>query len=349
MTRIAGCALFALIPATVMAAGIDEVLTVGLSQRQEVNVSTAAREGFRRDLRIDYPEDNLPNAAREALGKTLFFDPRLSRSGSQSCASCHNPSLSWGDGLAVGVGDQHQPLARRSPTILNLAWSEPLMWDGRAETLEDQALGPIVSGVEMNMTIEETLERLDAIDGYRPLFAAAFDGDDAITSDRVALAIAAFERTVVSGTAPFDRWIEGEDEAISDAAERGFALFVGEANCAACHEGWRFTDDSFHDVGLESDDLGRGAHVPAVEVMQHAFKTPGLRNIAERGPYMHDGSLDTLVDVVRHYDEGGVERPSRSEEIYPIGLSDRDVADIVAFLETLTGDDPDFVVPILPR
>lgn len=308
------------------------------------------KDDFRRDdMEIFYPDDNLPNEHRIQLGKTLFFDTRLSRSGAQSCASCHNPALAWGDGLPVGAGDNMEPLERRSPTILNLAWGEPLMWDGRAETLEEQALGPLLSESEMNMPLDELTSILEAVEGYRPLFSRAFDGDPTITPERVGLAIAAFERTVISGIAPFDRWVEGEEDAISDAAKRGFQLFAGKANCASCHEGWRFTDDSFHDIGLEGDDLGRGRLFPQIQSMQYAFKTPGLRNITQRAPYMHDGQTATLTEVVEHYNTGGIDRPSRSDEIYPLDLSSSEVADIVAFLETLTSVDAPVTVPVLPH
>lgn len=223
------------------------------------------------------------------------------------------------------------------------------MWDGRAETLEDQALGPLLSGAEMNMPLEQLLEILHGIEGYGPMFAAAFDNDPTITSERVALAISAFERTIVSGTAPFDEWIEGNEDAISETAKRGFALFTGKGNCATCHEGWRFTDDSFYDIGLESDDPGRGRQFPAIQSMQYAFKTPGLRNIEQRGPYMHDGQLVSLSDVVRHYSIGGIDRPSRSDEVYPLDLNDSEIADITAFLFTLTSEDGPWIVPVLPH
>ncbi len=216
------------------AAGTDRSLVhrIGLSNDAQAEAADLddIREAFRRDHEIDYPDDNVPNAARSELGKALFFDPRLSRSGGQSCASCHNPAFAWGDGLAVGRGDNLQPLARRSPSILNLAWGEPLMWDGRAESLEDQALGPLLSGAEMNMPLDDLLATLQGIPGYAPMFAAAFDGDATITPDRVALAIAAYERTIISGQAPFDDWVEGDDDAISDAAKRGLALFAGKGS-----------------------------------------------------------------------------------------------------------------------
>lgn len=332
-------------------ASAEQLVDVAFSPEQVFPTEhlSELRTEFERDSEIDYPEDNPPIESRIRLGHTLFFDTRLSRTGGQSCASCHNPAFAWGDGQPVGLGDNLNRLGRRSPSILNLAWGEPLMWDGRAETLEEQALGPLVSDAEMNMPLENLVETLEGIEGYRSMFADAFDGDETITPDRVALAIAAYERTVVSGMAPFDAWVEGDETAIDEAALRGFALFAGRANCATCHEGWRFTDDGFYDIGLEGDDRGRGALYPDIEAMQFAFKTPGLRNIDQRGPYMHNGQLATLTEVVEHYNRGGVERPSRSGEIYPLNLSDDEIADIVAFLQTLTSEDRPVTIPVLPH
>jgi len=307
------------------------------------------RAAYKRPSSIPFPEENPFTQAKAKLGQILYFDPRLSRSNMQSCASCHNPSFAWGDGLPKGVGENLHELGRRSPTILNAAWSEALMWDGRFETLEEQALGPIEAEGEMNMPLDELIERLSEIEGYSPLFAAAFDGNAEITADKIAMAIATYERTVISGEASFDRWIKGERSALSASARRGFELFNRKARCAACHSGWRFTDDSFHDIGLADDDIGRGAELPGIEKMQHAFKTPGLRNIVQRAPYMHDGSLVTLADVVDHYDQGGIKRPSLSDEMQPLGLTEREKKDLVAFMESLTSDDDPVIYVQLPR
>lgn len=344
----AGAGLFLLVGLGSMVALADpSVETNGASAPDyEVVVLKAA---YQRPAAIPFPEDNPFSEAKAKLGQMLYFDPRLSRSNMQSCASCHNPSFAWGDGLPKGVGDHMNELGRRSPTILNAAWSEALMWDGRFETLEEQALGPIEAGVEMNMPLDELIEKLTKIEGYPPLFAAAFDEDKEITSDKIAQAIATYERTVISGEAPFDRWIKGRREAISASAQRGFRLFNGKARCAACHSGWRFSDDSFHDIGLADDDIGRGAELPGIVKMQHAFKTPGLRNIDQRAPYMHDGSLATLEDVVEHYDRGGVKRPSLSDDMKPLGLTMREKKDLVAFMTSLTSNDDPVMYVQLPR
>jgi cytochrome c peroxidase len=200
----------------------------------------------------------------------------------------------------------------------------------------------------MNMPIDKLMDRLSTIAEYKPLFEAAFP-NEGVKVKTLALAIATYERTVVSERAPFDAWIEGNEKAISEEAKRGFALFNGKAQCSACHEGWNFTNEGFQDIGLPSDDIGRGKFLPNVIKMQHAFKTPSLREITRRGPYMHDGSLATLDAVVEHYDHGGVDRASRSDLMKPLGLTAQEKADIVAFLRTLTSDLSPTSVPVLPR
>ncbi len=330
---------------------ISQTSLAGVSEPTSETLPGAAAlmADYERPSWIPFPEDNPHSVAKEQLGRALYFDPRLSRSNMQSCSSCHSPSLAWGDGLPKGVGDRMNPLGRRSPTILNSAWAEAFMWDGRFETLEQQALGPIQSGVEMNMSLTDLIPKLQAIEEYRQMFAAAFDGSPEITGEKIAMAIATYERTVVSGSAPFDRWIDGDAGAISQSAQRGFVLFNGKANCAACHSGWRFTDDSFHDIGLPGDDIGRGKQLPNIVKMQQAFKTPGLRNIDRRYPYMHDGSVATLEAVIEHYNTGGMQRPSLSDEMKPLGLTVQEEADLVEFMKTLTSEDPPVQYVTLPR
>jgi cytochrome c peroxidase len=232
----------------------------------------------RRPEGIEFPEDNKFTADRELLGRTLFFDPRLSGSNFISCATCHNPGFSWGDGLATAIGDEMKPLGRRTPTVLNLAWAGALFWDGRSETLEDQCLGPIRSTAEMNQPLDELVKELRAIEEYGDLFERAYPGEG-ISEKTIARAIATYERTIVSGIAPFDRWVEGDEKAVSEESKRGFLLFSTKAACTECHSGWRFTDDSFHDIGVDTDDVGRAAQFPDVPLMHYAFKTPTLRNV----------------------------------------------------------------------
>jgi cytochrome c peroxidase len=304
---------------------------------------------YRRPSDVPYPKDNQFTKERELLGRTLFFDPRLSASNWISCATCHNPAFSWGDGLPKGLGHGMQVLGRRTPTILNLAWGEPLFWDGRAQSLEDQALGPIASPAEMNLPLDQMIARLKAIPGYQALFAKAYPNEP-ISEQTVSKALATFERTVVSGRAPFDHWVEGNEGAISAEAKRGFLLFNTKANCVQCHNDWRFTDDGFHDIGLSSKDLGRGQLFREIEVNQFAFKAPTLRNVDQRAPYMHDGSLRTLEAVLDFYDRGGeVKRPSLSPEIKALNLTALEKRDLLAFLKTLTSVDPPTEVPTLPQ
>ena len=192
------------------------------------------------------------------------------------------------------------------------------------------------------------VRRLGAISEYAPLFAAAYPGES-IGTATVAKAIATFERTVVSGTAPFDRLVAGDKDAVSESAKHGFVIFNTTGHCATCHSGWRFSDDSFHDIGVKSADLGRGKLMP-IAALQYAFKTPTLRNIDRRGPYMHDGCEPSLESVVELYDLGGREkRPSLSPEIHPLGLSAQDKNDLIAFLHSLTSTDAPTTVPELPR
>jgi cytochrome c peroxidase len=304
---------------------------------------------YARPASTPYPDDNRYSPDREELGKALFFDPRLSGSGWISCASCHNPALSWGDGLPRAIGHGMQTLGRRTPTILNLAWAEALFWDGRAATLEEQALGPIQAEGEMNLPLDEMVTRVASIPAYVAMFERAYPSEG-VTKATVAKAIATYERTIVSGPAPFDKWLAGDENAISASAKRGFGLFNGQARCAQCHSGWRFTDDSFHDIGIVTEDRGRGAILKALPVMQSAFKTPTLRNIEARKPYMHNGSVATLEDVVDLYNRGGlVRRDSVSPEVLPLNLSAAQKQDLVEFLRTLTGRDVPVVVPVLPQ
>jgi cytochrome c peroxidase len=305
-------------------------------------------------LRPDHapaPADNLPNSARVELGQLLFFDPRLSRKANMSCASCHNPALGWSDGLPTATGFEMKTLARATPTILNTAFNPIQMWDGRKSTLEDQALGPIAADGEMNMPLPEMVTRLKSIHGYAQKFEAAYPGQG-ISEVTVARAIASFERTVLSTESPFDRWRRGDESAVSDSAKRGFALFTGKANCAVCHSGYNFTDNGFHNIGLKGDgaayDVGRYAQKP-LKAMRGAFKTPTLRDIALTAPYMRNGAYATLMEVVEHYDRGGDDKENLSLNIAPLHLSGDEKADLVAFMESLTGAPRLVNVPLLPR
>ena len=310
----------------------------------------AFKARYVRPTAIPFPAANAFSAERAELGKALFFDPRLSRSGIVSCATCHNPAFGWSDGQPLAVGDGMRTLGRRTPTILNLAWAETLFWDGRAASLEEQALGPIAAPGEMNRELGSMARLVKSIPGYRAWFERAYPRE-ALTPALVAKAIATFERTVVSGAAPFDRWIEGEEAAIGEGAKRGFDLFNGKANCEKCHTGWAFTDDGFHDTGVASPDLGRGKYLKGFESMQYAFKTPTLRSVAAGGgPYLHNGSALTMAAVVDFYDRGGeVARPSLAPEMKPLHLTAGEKRDLLAFLETLVSAGSPVTLPVLPR
>lgn len=223
-------------------------------------------------------------------------------------------------------------------------------WDGRAGSLEEQALGPIHNPIEMGETLENVVLKLRAIPGYRAQFKEVFGAD--VTVGGIAKAIAAFERTVVSGPSPYDRYLAGEREAMSPSAVRGMNLFAGKGHCLACHSGPTFSDQSFHNLGVGMDqpnpDLGREAHTknPAD---RGRFKTPGLRNVALTNPYLHDGSANTLMDVVALYDRGGVENPNLDPLVFPLHLTLQEKLDLVAFMEALTGTLPDIEAPVLPE
>ena len=303
---------------------------------------------YQRPAKVPASKANPLTPEKVALGQMLFFDPRLSGSGVISCASCHNPALGWSDALPKGLGHMGGRLGRRTPTIIDVAYGEPYFWDGRAATLEDQAKGPLTSAKEMNMSAEAAISRLESIPGYVAAFDRAFPGRG-VTLDTFAAAVASYERTVVSGTAPFDKWVAGDEQAVSVAAKRGFVLFNGKANCAVCHSGWRMSDDGFHDIGLPGTDRGRAAIAPGIVQLEHAFKTPTLRNINQRAPYMHDGSMPTLAAVIDHYDHGFEHRDSLDSQIHPLGLTSEEKADLLAFLDTLTSVDVPAVVPVLPQ
>ncbi|WP_409522514.1 cytochrome-c peroxidase [Nitrincola sp. MINF-07-Sa-05] len=314
-----------------------------------VSAADDMRSMYERPESIPFPDDNSYSAVKATLGKMLFFDPRLSRDQNMNCASCHNPSFGWEAPLAKAVGAQAQPLRRHAPTILNMAWSgNALFWDGRAASLEEQAGGPIESPVEMNLPLYEAVSRLQKIEGYRHWFDQAFP-DEGLNQNTIRKAIATFERTVVATEAPFDQWVKGDESSIDESAKRGFKLFNGKAQCVACHMGWNFTDNQFHDIGLpDMEDMGRYEITGRNKDMHH-FKTPGLRNITQRAPYMHDGSLPTLESVIVHYMSGGVHRDSVSPLMQPFTLDEGEKADLIAFLETLTGPDMVVSLPNLPN
>ena len=302
----------------------------------------ALRSQYRRPDAIPFPDENPYSSAKAELGRALFFDPVLSGARARSCASCHHPNLAWGDGRARAAKHDNGDMALRSPTLLNLAWADgALGWDGKFADLERVTFAPITSPANMNLPEAEAIDRLSADPRYARAFAEAFPqtapDKPVVTRERIEQVLATFERLIVSARTTFDRWVIGDETAIDASAKRGFALFNGKANCAACHSGWAFTDGSFHDIGTAwGGDTGRGNLFPGSVALRYAYKTPTLRNVANRAPYMHDGSVTSLAAVIELYDRGGIDRPSRSRDIRPLGLTNVEKADLLAFLRTLS-------------
>ncbi len=289
---------------------------------------------------ITYPDNNPWSKAKEDLGRKLFFDPILSGDNSVSCSSCHLPEKSWTDGLPQSVGIGKQVLTRNSPSILNAGFQKTLFWDGRAKSLEEQALMPIQDKSEMDQSLEKLIGKLKSNPDYAEMFESAFPSSK-ITPERLAKAIATFERTLVTGKTAYDLYWQGDKNAMSSAAIRGMNLFSGKAKCSICHSGPLFTDHQFHNIGLtgskNKQDEGR-KKVTKEAFHNGSFKTPGLRGIASTAPYMHDGSLSTLKSVIEFYDLGGVARKGKSPFISPIGMSENEKNDLLEFLKALDGN-----------
>ena len=285
------------------------------------------------------PADNPLTAAKIELGRKLFFDARLSLDGTVACATCHNPSLGFADGRARAIGIYGQEFKRGAPMLINRLFGTAQFWDGRAKSLEDQVPQPIQNELEMRNTPENVERTLRAGGEYREEFQQIFGTD--VTMDGIAKAIAAFERTLLSGNSPYDKFKAGDSTALSESARRGLALFESErANCIKCHSGFNFTDEKFHNNGAGQDqplpDLGRFEQTKN-DSDRGAFKTPTLRDMSRTAPYMHDGSLRTLMDVINFYNKGGIPNPHLSRHMRPLNLTEEQRADLVAFLRALGG------------
>ncbi len=299
------------------------------------------------------PADNPSTKERVELGKMLFFDPRLSSERNLACATCHNPAFGWTDGLPTAKGFKSKVLGRKTPTIVNSAYTTLQMWDGRRASLEDQAMGPMESQDEMAMDLGALFAWLNGNPTYQTAFDKAYPGE-AIDKATTSKAIAAFERTITSGDSPFDRWVRGDKTAMSTQQVHGFRLFedAAKGNCAVCHSAPNFTDGGFHNIGLTAyarpnPDVGRFAIKP-LPSLKGAFKTPTLRDIALTAPYFHDGSARTLTEVVEHYKKGGETKADLSPNIKPLNLTPGEVQDIVAFMQALTTPQKPFTLPLLP-
>jgi cytochrome c peroxidase len=333
-----------------MGIGRNMALTAGclIVLAQATLVEAQAPQPDLNAVKRDYqhpPPAPIESKALVDLGRELFFDPQISASGKTACASCHVPELGWVVTDAHPLNDSGKPSSRKAQPLMGLGYAvnTPVGWDGRNPSLEAQAKGSITAGsmsmreTDAPVKVEVIEARIKSAPDYVARFNAALPGKP-INIDTTVQAIAAFERTIEPGIAPFDRWADGDEAAISDSAKRGFALFTGKATCFACHSSWRFTDDQFHDIGTTMTDPGRGREVKD-EALNFAFKTPTLRSVSLRAPYMHNASIATLEDVVKHYEKGGIARPSRSPIMLPIKLTDQERLDLVAFMETLTGND----------
>jgi cytochrome c peroxidase len=297
------------------------------------------------------PAANPMTDAKVRLGMALYFDPRLSSDGTISCASCHDPNAGFADPRPFSLGVGGAKGGRNAPTVLNSAHVKFQFWDGRAKDLEEQALGPIQNPVEMQMTMPMALDKLKSIPGYVRMFDQVFGSPP--TAEGIADAIAAFERTVISTNAPYDRYIQGDPTAMSPAAIRGMELFRGKAHCQACHSGPNFTDGRFHNLGVgyangAFTDEGR-AKVTKSPADMGSFKTPGLRSVALTAPYLHDGSEQTLESVIDFYNRGGVPNPNLDPLMLPLALTAREKAELVEFMKALTGEPLNIQSPALPE
>ncbi len=283
------------------------------------------------------PADNSLTKEKIQLGKKLFFEPRISSSGVISCATCHNPALGWADRIPKATGHDGQVGERNTPTVLNSGFFDAQFWDGRADTLEEQALGPIEADIEMAMDLDEALERLESFELYQDMFSEAFSDDDPINEDNVADALATFQRTLNTPNSPFDRYLRGDLDAMTDQQKRGMEAFV-DTGCIACHSGPALTDSGFHRFELPgSTDEGRYV-VTGDESDKYRFKTPTLRNVAVTYPYFNNGSVEELSEAIELMGEQMLDRE----------LEEDTVEDMEAFMHALTGEMPNVTFPALP-
>lgn len=288
------------------------------------------------------PDDNPLDEHKVALGKRLFFDKSLSIDGTVSCSSCHLPEKAFSDPNRFSIGIKGRTGTRQSPTLVNRVFSKAQFWDGRAVNLEQQAAVPLTNPVEMgNPSVESVIKRLRRDEGYSAAFAKAFPQETAISAEHLGMAIASFERTILAGNSPFDRFTNGDKTAISESALRGYRLFFGKATCSQCHVSFNFTDELYHNLGVGSlakkPDPGRFT-VTSTEGHQGAMKTPTMRELVRTAPYMSDGSLATLEEVIDFYDKGCQPNRWLSPKIKPLNLSDEEKHDLVEFLKSLSGE-----------
>jgi cytochrome c peroxidase len=316
------------------------VALVFLTYLSAVEIIKDTKEWVRPKI-IPAPLNNSITKEKIALGKKLFFDPILSRANNISCASCHDPVKGWSDNDPLSTGDQGRQGTRNSPTILNSAYQFIYFWDGRAKSLEAQALGPIESHVEMNLDPKEAVKKLKKDAVYVAIFKKAFP-NEALSTQTLAKALATFERSIVSGSSRFDQWIAGDSSKLNSQEAQGFRTFLQKGNCNICHSSFRFSDQSFNNIGIDNADKGR-AEIKKRAIWKGTFKTPTLRNIANSAPYFHDGSVSSLEEAVKICGQGGRDKnASVTKILLDKNLTKSDVKDIVIFLETLSEEVQDF-------
>ncbi len=300
---------------------------------------------------IRYYRNKKPTKEELDLGKALFFEKALSRNKNMSCATCHIPTKGLGNGQKITTGTHGDTLGRNVPHIYNLAWNSVFFWDGRSNTLEQQLEVVIQSPEEMDMDFDSIIVRLNAIPTYEKAFKKLFP-KKGLTKKTFSRVVTNFERQLVSFNSPFDKYYHGDSTALTNQQVRGLKLFLGKANCIECHEGANFTNNEFHNVGVITDDEGRSV-IDRISMQKEfdmtpypffasfkAFKTPSLRNVALTAPYFHNGSKDNLKDVLSLYNKGG-ENPDKTglaKEIKPLGLTDEEIDDVIAFLHALTDE-----------
>jgi len=291
-------------------------------------------------LPVIWPAENPYSAARVELGRNLFFDPRLSSNGKVSCATCHPPEHAFAGGDPPPLGVTGKPLRRRAPTLINRAYGRSQFWDGRAATLEAQITGPMTAPDEMGTTPEAAAGAISRVAGYARLFEEAF-GDRQVTFSRMVQAIASFERTIVSGNSPYDRFLNGDKHALTPGARRGLEIFERSGECSECHRGNNFTDEKFASLGIGPDgpspDPGL-AGITGKRADEGKFKVPTLREVVRTGPYMHDGRFRTLDEVLEFYRKGGKPGPRLDSRIAPFFLDARAKAYLTEFLQSLSGE-----------
>lgn len=299
---------------------------------------------------VPMPQTNVNFVQKVDLGKKLYFDGRLSKNNAVSCAFCHNPGTGFADARQFSIGAFGTAGGRQAPTVYNTAYNPFQFWDGRATSLEEQAIGPIHNPIEMAETHETVVPKIAKVAGYQKQFRAVFG--TGVNLQGIADAIAAFERTIVSANSAFDKYAMGESNAMDESAVRGMNLFKGKARCVLCHNGPNFTDNQFHNLGVPQEgmlkeDLGR-YNVSRRERDKGAFKTPTLRSVTQTAPYMHDGVFKTLEEVIDFKDKGGAANPHLSPLMKPLGLTSEEKNDLLVFLKALDGAPLKVVMPKLP-